>query len=97
MKYRIDLAPDAREHFHALSASNRVKVRDAIDEHLADHPQMESKSRIKRLRELRRPQYRLRVDDLRVFYDVDGKLVTVLGIVAKDHADDWLNETGERQ
>jgi len=96
MKYRIDLAPDARGHFHALSAYERAKVRDAIDEHLADHPQMETKCRIKRLRGLKRPQYRLRVDDLRVFYDIDAELVTVVGIVAKDQADEWLSETGDR-
>ena len=95
MKYRIALAPDARAHFHALSAFDRAKVRDAIDEHLGDHPQQESRSRIKRLIGIKRPQYRLRVDDVRVFYDVDEDLVTVLGIVAKGHVDEWLSGTGE--
>ncbi|MFH0909069.1 MAG: type II toxin-antitoxin system RelE/ParE family toxin [bacterium] len=95
MKYRIELAPPARNQYHALSAYDRAKVRDAIDEHLTAHPTHESKSRIKRLRELKRPQYRLRVDDLRVFYDVDGQRVGILGIVAKVHAEEWLREEGE--
>ena len=37
-----------------------------------------SKSRIKRLRGLRHPQYRLRIDEIRVFYDVEGDRVEIL-------------------
>ena len=96
MKCRIDLAPEAREQFHALSAYDRSKIRQAIDEHLVKHPTQESKSRIKRLREMKRPQYRLRVEDLRVFYDVDGEYVAVLAIVAKVHAEEWLKAEGVR-
>jgi mRNA-degrading endonuclease RelE of RelBE toxin-antitoxin system len=96
MKYQITLSPDARNHFHALSAYDRAKIRDAIDQHLAINPIQESKSRIKRLRELKRPQYRLRVDDLRVFYDVDQQTVNIVGITTKAHAEDWLREEGER-
>ena len=40
-----------------------------------------SKSRIKRLRGLKQPQYRLRVGDIRVFYDIFGQRVEVLAIV----------------
>jgi mRNA interferase RelE/StbE len=94
MKYRVTLSPEARAHYHALSAYDRAKVRDAIDDHLQHAPMAESKSRIKRLRDLRKPQYRLRVDDVRVFYDVGQDEVIVLGIVEKAHADEWLSETG---
>ncbi len=45
-----------------------------------------SKSRIKRLRGLRRPQYRLRVDEIRVSYDVAGNTVEILAIVPKSQA-----------
>jgi mRNA-degrading endonuclease RelE of RelBE toxin-antitoxin system len=41
------------------------------------------------LRGLRRPQYRLRVGDVRVFYDVSGTIVEVLAIVAKSEAESW--------
>lgn len=54
-----------------------------------------SKSRIKRLRELRRPPYRLRVDEFRVYYDVEGAVVTILGIVAKSASYDWLANNSE--
>jgi len=96
MKHRVTLSPQAREHFHGLCAYDRARVRDAIDDHLQHVPTTESKSRIKRLREMRRPQYRLRVDDIRVFYDVEEDQVIILGIVEKMHAEQWLAETGER-
>lgn len=95
MKYRVTLAPEARAHYHGLSAYDRAKVRAALDDHLEHAPAAESKSRVKRLRDLRKPQYRLRVDDVRVFYDVAQDEATVLGIVGKAHADEWLAETGE--
>ena len=37
-----------------------------------------------------RPQYRLRVGEVRVFYDVSGTTVEVLAIVAKSEAESWL-------
>ena len=95
MKYRVTLSPEARAHFHGLSAYDRAKVRAANDGHLLHAPTAESKSRIKRLRDLRKPRYRLRVGDVRVFYDVERDEVIVLGIVEEAHADDWLTETGE--
>jgi mRNA-degrading endonuclease RelE of RelBE toxin-antitoxin system len=53
-----------------------------------------SKSRIKRLRGLIRPQYRLRIDNLRVFYDVTEQEVEVLAIIPKEQAQAWLAEEG---
>ena len=38
---------------------------------------------------------RLRVDGLRVFYDVEEETVIVHGIVEKPHAAEWLAEKGE--
>ncbi len=54
-----------------------------------------SKSRIKRLRGLKRPQFRLRVEDVRVFYDVREQVVEVLAIIAKSEAEKWLGQTGK--
>jgi hypothetical protein len=53
-----------------------------------------SKSRIKRLRGLDQPQYRLRVGEMRVFYDVTETEVHVLAIVSKGEAQAWLDEQG---
>jgi mRNA interferase RelE/StbE len=43
-----------------------------------------------RSRGLLRPQYRLRVGEIRVFYDVSGATVEILAIVAKSEAESWL-------
>ena len=78
-----------------LSAYDRAKVRDALEVHPRHQPTKVSKSRIKRLQDLNHPQYRLRVNDLRVFYDVKEAEVQVLGIVAKADADYWLEQVGQ--
>ena len=49
---------------------------------------MTSKSRIKRLRDVEHPQYRLRVGDMRIFYDVDAGFVKVSGVVAIKERDE---------
>ena len=97
MRYEILLAPEAVEDIRRLKAYRRTKVRDAMEIHLRNEPEKTSKSRIKRLRSLNRPQYRLRVDDVRIFYDVAGDRVEILAIVAKSDAADWLDQFGEKQ
>jgi mRNA interferase RelE/StbE len=97
MRHEIVLAPEAVEDFKALKASDRAMIRDAIEDHLRHQPTRTSKSRIKRLRGLRRPQYRLRVGDIRVFYDVTEKVVEVLAIVSKTGAAAWLVRHGEAE
>jgi mRNA-degrading endonuclease RelE of RelBE toxin-antitoxin system len=70
-------------------------VKDAMEIHLRHEPRKTSRSRIKRLRGLAKPQYRLRVGDVRIFYDVDEPMVRVLAIVLKADVDAWLAEEGE--
>ena len=41
------------------------------------------------------PEYRLRLDEYRVFYDVEAERVTVLAIVPKTDTEAWLREHGE--
>lgn len=62
--------------------------------HLTHEPTKLSKSRIKRLRGLSQPQYRLRVGAIRVFYDVTETEVQVLAIVTKAEAQAWLDAEG---
>ena len=96
MPFDIVLVPQAIEALRDLTANVRAVVRDALETHLRYEPTKTSRSRIKRLRGLSRPQYRLRVGDVRVFYDVDGRSVQVLAIVLKTDAARWLEEVGER-
>ena len=81
----------------ALPAWRRATVKAAIETHLRHEPTKVSKSRIKRLRGLSRPQYRLRVEEVRVFYDVTDQEVQVLAIVTKPQAQAWLEEHREAE
>lgn len=94
MRLSILLAPEAVEDLRSLKANLRTEVRRALEEHLRHEPRRVSKSRIKRLRGLSKPQYRLRVGEIRVFYDVTGDTVEVLAIVAKSEAESWLAQFG---
>jgi mRNA interferase RelE/StbE len=94
MPYAILLAPEAVADLKSLPANVRATVRTALEAHLRHEPEKISRSRIKRLRGLRQPQYRLRVDEIRVFYDVSGTTVEVLAIVAKSEAESWLAQFG---
>jgi mRNA interferase RelE/StbE len=77
-----------------LKADERTAVKETLETHLRHEPTKTSRSRIKRLRGLARPQYRLRVEEVPVFYDVSGSTVEVLAIVAKSEADKWLAQFG---
>jgi mRNA-degrading endonuclease RelE of RelBE toxin-antitoxin system len=96
MPYEIILAPEAVEDLKALRAFARTAVRKALKEHLSFEPTKTSKSRIKRLRKIRHPQYRLRVEEIRVFYDVTEEAVEVLAIVPKPEAAAWLERYGKQ-
>ena len=90
MPFDIVLAPEAVEDLKGLTASVRTRVRAALETHLRYEPERTSRSRIKRLRGLLRPQYRRRVGEIRAFYDVSGATVEILAIVAKSEAESWL-------
>ena len=94
MRFEIVLAPDAGKALQTLAARVRGEVRDALERHLRFEPTKTSKSRIKRLRGLLRPQYRLRVNDIRVFYDVTETAVEILAIIEKAEAQAWLDQEG---
>ena len=99
MKYEVVIAKSAQEVFKRLDARWRSSLKEAMRTHLENAPKQESKSRIKRLKGLRQPQFRLRVDRLRVFYDVNDeqRRVEVLGFVMKPEAENWLKEHGVPQ
>jgi mRNA interferase RelE/StbE len=90
MRFAITLAPEAVEDLKTLKANIRADVRAAFEAYLRYEPEKVSRSRIKRLRGLRRPQYRLRIGDVRVFYDVSSATVEILAIVTKSEAARWL-------
>jgi mRNA-degrading endonuclease RelE of RelBE toxin-antitoxin system len=77
MSFEILLAPEAIEDLRLLKANARASVRSALERHLRHEPRKTSRSRIKRLRGIARPQFKLRVGEVRVFYDVSGSTVEI--------------------
>src|SRR5947207_6825052 len=94
MRFEILLAPEAVEDLRRLEAGERTAVKEALETHWRHEPTKISRSRIKRLRGIARPQYRLRVEEVRGFYDVSGSTVEVLAIVPKPEAESWLARFG---
>ncbi|MEK7731289.1 MAG: type II toxin-antitoxin system RelE/ParE family toxin [Planctomycetota bacterium] len=96
MSYEIVLTDEAIEDFLKLRAYDRERVRDGLALYLRHEPVKTSRSRIKQLEGLSYPTYRLRVDEIRVFYDVelDVERVVVVAIVNKGEAARWLAEHG---
>ena len=77
-----------------LSKYYATMIADAMDIHLTVSPSLASKSTIKKLRGKQKADYRLRVDDYRVFYNVDEreKCVFVLRVMHKDQTKDFYKE-----
>jgi mRNA interferase RelE/StbE len=92
--YSIEFDPQAVDDLKRMRAFDRATVLETVERMLSANPTLVSRSRIKRLRGLDSPQYRLRVGDCRVFYDVDAHVVYVLRVLAKDVVDDYLREMG---
>ncbi|MGD9537056.1 MAG: type II toxin-antitoxin system RelE/ParE family toxin [Alphaproteobacteria bacterium] len=94
MRFEIVLAPEAVADLKRLEAHVRSEVRAALETHLRYEPRKTSRSRIKRLRGVSKPRFRLRVGEARVFYDVSDGTVEVLAIVMKAEAEAWLARFG---
>lgn len=94
MKYEIVLTDAAKEHYRGLDARGQSLIKKGLKDYLTHEPMKLSQSRIKRLRELEHPEYRLRLDPYRIFYDVSGQTVVVLAVVPKDKTEEWLETFG---
>ena len=92
MRHEIIVSPEAHEDLAAIDATNRSAILAALETHLRHEPAKESKTRIKRLRGTKSPQYRLRVDDFRVFYNIFGTEVHILGVIHKPLTYAWLEQ-----
>ncbi len=95
MRYALVIIPEAMGDLRRLRAGERAQVSGTIERHLRHEPMKISKSRLKRLRTLASPQYRLRVGEIRVFHDVVCGDVVLLAVVPKSAAEAWLRTFGE--
>ncbi len=96
MNFEIIFSPVAVQDMKLLDARQRATVKDTIETHLRHEPTKTGKSRIKKLSGLRHPEYRLRIDEIRVFYDVVENRVEILAIIPKSKALEWLEKAGDR-
>src|SRR5574337_228196 len=92
--YKIVLKRNAMADLDVLRKYDATHIADTMEKHLQHDPTKESKSRIKRLRGISNPDYRLRVGDYRVFYvvDEDGRRIDVLRVMHKDQTRVYYKE-----
>ena len=97
MAFVVELTYEAENDLDGIRSFHRNQILDALDNFLQHTPTQISRSRIKRLREIDSPAYRLRVGEHRVYYDVDlaEKTVTVLRILTKEQSLRYLNEVAD--
>lgn len=90
MPYEILYSDEAIEQLRKFRTFDRTTILDQIEQVLRVNPRVESKARVKRLREPAPTQYRLRVGEFRVFYDVEDETVLVVQILSKQDTHDYL-------
>ena len=82
--FEIQLRPEAVRRLRSLRRVDVVAILKALEKYLRHEPERPSRSRIKRLRGREDTTYRLRVGNVRVFYDVGDGIVDVITVLHKD-------------
>jgi mRNA interferase RelE/StbE len=95
MEYEIVITTAADDDLAALSVFDRNTILDAIELHLTYQPKQESRSRIKKLVQPAISEYRLRVGDFRVYYDVIDDDLRVIVLHVYDKGRKTTPERGE--
>jgi mRNA interferase RelE/StbE len=92
MSYEIRYSNQAVEQLRRIKPFDRTTILDEIQGMLSVNPTLVSKARIELLREPAPTQYRLRVGEFRVFYDVQDAAVLIVQILSKRDSLDFLGE-----
>jgi mRNA-degrading endonuclease RelE of RelBE toxin-antitoxin system len=84
-RYEIRYTDEAVGDIRSLRAFDQQRTLDGIDRHLSFEPARTSRSRIKRMNQPFWSQFRLRVEDFRVYYDIDetNRSVAILRVLKK--------------
>jgi mRNA interferase RelE/StbE len=90
MPYEVRYSNEAVEQLKKLRTFDQVAILDQVEQVLSVNPTLESRARLKRLREPAPTQYRLRVGEFRIFYDVDQETVLVVQILTKQDSIEYL-------
>lgn len=85
MAFDIHISPEAAETLKSLSTFDRKRIQSELRIHLTHEPIKTSRSRIKKLDPAGITEYRLRVGEFRVYYNVSvhDAIVFVLHIFEK--------------
>ena len=91
------MKPSAIDDLDRLRRYDAATVADGIEDFLAHEPTRQSRSRMKRLQGVQKADYRLRLGDYRVFYNVDTaeRRVDVLRILHKERTREFYEEEQE--
>jgi mRNA interferase RelE/StbE len=77
MAYRLNYHPDVKKvDLPVIDARNRAIIRKAIEERLAEHPEVFGKP----LQRTLKGYWKFRVGDYRVVFKISGGVIIVLGI-----------------
>ena len=90
MAFQIRYSDEAFATLEKLRKFDATAILDQIKNVLAMNPTLESKARVKKLRQPAPAQYRLRVGEFRVFYDVEPQHVSIVRILSKADAIAYL-------
>lgn len=90
MTYELRFSDESIEDLKRLRTFDRTTVLGYIEQILMVNPQFESKSRVKKLREPAPTQYRLRADNIRVFYNVGEAHVAIVRVLTKEESLKYL-------
>ena len=90
MRYELRYSDEAVVQLKGLRAFERAAVIDRIETVLSVNPTLESRVSIKLLRQPAPTQYRLRVGDIRVYYDVQELVVSIVQVLSKEESMRYL-------
>ena len=92
--YEIVLMPAAIVDLDRLRKYDAVWVAEGIEKFLTHRPTQVSKTGIKKLRGVTDPDYRLRIRDFRIFYNVDEeeRKVWILRVLHKVETEEFYRE-----
>jgi mRNA-degrading endonuclease RelE of RelBE toxin-antitoxin system len=83
--YDIQYSHEAINDLVAIRAYDQRVIIGGIEQHLLYQPRLVSRSRIKEMLQPFWSQYRLRIEDFRIYYDVDdaARVIYILRVVSK--------------
>lgn len=86
MTYELRYSSESVRDLKRIRKFEQTAVLDRIQQFLTVNPTLESKARVKLLRQPAPAHYRLRVDDYRVFYNVGENFVSIVRILSKEES-----------